>query len=378
MVTMSSLSRWISVLLVASGVACGRGAPAGTGGPGGAPPPMAVEAVALENKPVEHATELIAALKSRRSTTIQPQAEGIVTKINVRSGERVTAGAVLFEIDAARQEATVAQLESMRSMRAADVEYARQQVQRSQTLFKAGAMSQRELEQAETAVRTSQAQLEAVEQQIREQRVELGYYKVTAQSEGMIGDIPVHVGDRVTKATVLTTIDENAVLELYINIPVQQAPGLKVGLPVRILDEQGQVIATNRVTFISPTVEDATQTVLAKATVADGRGRFRADQFVRVRMIWRTEPGLTVPLTAVNRINAQYFVYVVEKTGEQTIARQRAVQLGDLVGNDYMLISGLKPGDQLIVSGIQKIGDGAPVQPGPPSATPAAAPQKGS
>ncbi len=376
MVTMRSLSRWLSVLLITFGMACGgSGAPAGggPGGPGGAPPPMPVEVQVLENKPVEQSTEFIASMKSRRSTTIQPQIEGIVTRIAVRSGERVRTGAVLFEVDAARQEATVGQLESMRAMRAADVEYARQEAQRSQTLFKAGAMSQRELEQAETAVRTSQAQLEAVDQQIREQKVELGYYKVTAPNDGVVGDIPIRTGDRVTKATVLTTVDENAVLEIYLNVPVQQAPNLKIGLPVRILDEQGKAIATNRVTFISPTVDDATQTVLAKAALNEGRGQFRADQFVRVRVIWKTEPGLTIPLTAVTRINAQYFVYVIEKAGEQAIAKQRSVQLGDLVGNDYLLLSGLKPGDQLIVSGIQKIGDGSPVMVGPP-----AAPQKAS
>jgi RND family efflux transporter MFP subunit len=374
MVTMRSYSRWLSVLLITVGVACGRsGAPAGPGGPGGAPPPMPVEVQVLENKPVEQSTEFIASMKSRRSTTIQPQVEGIVTRIAVRSGERVRAGAVLFEIDAARQEATVGQLESMRTMRAADVEYARQEAQRSQTLFKAGAMSQRELEQAETAVRTSQAQLDAVEQQIREQKVELGYYKVTSPNDGVVGDIPIRSGDRVTHATVLTTVDENAVLELYINVPVQQALSLKLGLPVRILDERGQAIATNRITFISPTVDDTTQTVLAKATLNEGRGQFRADQFVRVRVIWKTEPGLTIPLTAVARINAQYFVYVVERSGEQSIAKQRSVQLGDLVGNDYLVLSGLKPGEPLIVSGIQKIGDGSPVMVGPP-----AAPQKAS
>jgi RND family efflux transporter MFP subunit len=363
-------------LLITFGMACGgSGAPAGggPGGPGGAPPPMPVEVQVLANKPVEQSTEFIASMKSRRSTTIQPQVEGIVTRIAVRSGERVRAGAVLFEIDAARQEATVGQLESMRTMRAADVEYARQEAQRSQTLFKAGAMSQRELEQAETAVRTSQAQLDAVEQQIREQKVELGYYKVTSPNDGVVGDIPIRSGDRVTHATVLTTVDENAVLELYINVPVHQAPSLKLGLPVRILDERGQAIATNRITFISPTVDDATQTVLAKAALNEGRGQFRADQFVRVRVIWKTEPGLTIPLTAVTRINAQYFVYVVEKSGEQAIAKQRSVQLGDLVGNDYLLLSGLKPGDPLIVSGIQKIGDGSPVMVGLP-----AAPQKAS
>jgi RND family efflux transporter MFP subunit len=344
-------------------------------------PPMPVEAVVLADKPIERSTEYIASLKSRQSTTIQPQVEGFVTRIAVRSGQRVSAGDVLFEIDSARQQAAVGQLQSMRSMRAADVEYARQEAERSKTLLQAGAMSQREFDQAQTAVRTSQAQLDAVDQQIREQQVQLGYYKVTAPNAGVVGDIPVRTGDRVTNATILTTVDANAILELYINVPVHEAPGLKVGLPVRILDEQGQPMATNRVTFISPTVEDATQTVLAKAALDDGRGKFRADQFVRVRVVWRTDPGLTVPLTAVIRVNAQHFVYVVEKNGEQTVAKQRPVQLGDLIGNDYVVISGLKAGDQLIVGGIQKIGDGAPVKAGPPAAaaapTPAPAAQKG-
>jgi RND family efflux transporter MFP subunit len=233
-------------------------------------------------------------------------------------------------------------------------------------------MSQREFEQAQTAVRTSEAQLQAVEQQIREQQVELAYYKVTAPAPGIVGDIPIRPGDRVTKSTVLTTVDENDVLEIYVNVPVQQAPGLKLGVPVRIVDDRGQVLATNKVTFISPSVDDTTQSVLAKAELVDGRGAFRADQFVRVQLLWQTAPGLTVPMTAVQRISGQFFVFVAEKQGEMTVAKQRPVTLGNLVGNDYVLLSGLKPGDQLIVSGIQKIGDGAPVMVGAPAAPPKA------
>jgi len=363
----------IPVLILLASVACGRGGPSGPGGPGGAMPPMPVEAVTLAEKPVEQATEFIATLKSRRSTTIQPQVEGFVTRIAVRSGQRVRTGDVLFEVDSGRQQATVAQLESMKGVRAADVAYARQEAQRSKTLFDAGAMSQREFEQAQTAVRTSEAQLQAVEQQIREQQVELAYYRVTAPAPGIVGDIPIRPGDRVTKSTVLTTVDENDVLEIYVNVAVRQAPGLKLGLPVRIVDDRGQVLATNKVTFISPSVDDATQSVLAKAELVEGRGAFRADQFVRVQVLWQTAPGLTVPMTAVQRISGQYFVFVAEKQGEMTVARQRPVALGNLVGNDYVLLSGLKPGDQLIVSGIQKIGDGAPVMVGTPSA-----PQKAS
>ena len=95
--------------------------------------------------------------------------------------------------------------------------------------------------------------------------------------------------------------------------------------------------------------------------LVEGRGQFRADQFVRARLVWSAAPGLTVPVTAVVRINGQYFAFVAEKGDQGLVARQRAVQLGDILGNDYFVREGLKPGEQLIVAGLQKIGDGAPV-----------------
>jgi RND family efflux transporter MFP subunit len=326
-------------------------------------PPMPVEMITLANKPVEQTSEFVASLKSRRSTTIQPQAEGHLTRIAVRSGERVSQGAVLFEIDSAPEEAALASLQSMRPMREAELEFARQQVERNKKLHEAGAISQREVEQFETSVRANEAQLKALDDQIKQQRSMLSYYRVTSPSAGVVGDIQVHVGDRVTKSTVLTTVDENDVLELYINVPVQQAPGLRVGLPVRLMDDRGQVIATNTISFISPNV-DETQTVLAKAQLVEGRGQFRADQFVRARVVWSQEPGLTVPVTAVLRINGQFFAFVVEKGESGQVAKQKPVQLGDIIGNDYIVKSGLAPGEQLIVSGLQKIRDGAPVQAG--------------
>ncbi|MCC7242973.1 MAG: efflux RND transporter periplasmic adaptor subunit, partial [Acidobacteria bacterium] len=241
---------------------------------------MPVDTLTLTEHPVEQTSDFIASLKSRRSSTVQPQVEGLITRIAVRSGEAVQRGAPLFEIDSAPQQAAVAALESTRGVRAAELEYARQERTRTQALYAAGAVSQRELAQAETAERTAQAVLQSVDEQVRQLRAELAYYRVTAPSAGVIGDIPVRAGDRVTKSSVLTTVDENDVLELYVNVPVQQAADLKVGLPVRIVDDRDQVLATNPVTFVSPTVEP-TQTVLAKAALIDGRGRFRAEQSVR-------------------------------------------------------------------------------------------------
>jgi RND family efflux transporter MFP subunit len=264
-------------------------------------------------------------------------------------------------IDAGRQEAAVASLESVRAAREADVQFARQQVERMKKLYDAGAVSLQEFEQADTSVQTTQAQLRAIEAQIREQRVELGYHRVTSPTAGIVGDIPVRVGDRVTRSSMLTTVDENAGLELYINVPVAQATALRNGLNVRVIDDAGKTITTSTVNFVSPSVDTQTQSVLVKAPLP-ANAPFRTDQFVRTNLVWENTPGLTVPLVAVSRINGQYFVYVAEKgDGGATVARQRAVTLGPVLGNDYIVLEGLKEGEQLIVSGVQKIGDGMPV-----------------
>lgn len=345
--------------IAAAAAGCGGQAPAA--GAGAAPPPTAVETVTLGTAPVEKTGEFVGTVKSRRSTTIQPQVDGIIRRILVASGARVAPGAVLVEIDAERQQASVASLRSQRAARQADLGLAKQQADRARTLLDAGAGSQMEYDQAAAALAASEAQVKAIDEQIRQQQVELGYYRVTAPTAGIVGDIPVRVGDRVTPATVLTTVDQNAGLEVYVNIPVADATGLKPGLPLRILDEQGKVAGTYKVGFVSPSVDDAMQTVLVKADVE--AGRFRTDQFVRVQMVWSTQPGVTVPVVAVNRINGEYFAFVAEPDQQgATVARQRGVTVGHVVGNDYVVHGGLKAGDKLIVSGIQKIADGAPVR----------------
>ncbi len=342
--------------LAAVAVACGGGRPAG-----GAFPAVPVEVTTLALRPVEQTTEFVGIVRSRRSMTVQPQVEGFITSILVRAGERVAPGAPLMDIDVRMQQAAVASLESQRAARRADVEYARQQAARMKTLFEGGASSQAELEQAQTALATSDAQLQAIEAQIREQSVALAYHRVSAPVAGVVGDIPVRVGDSVTKSTMLTTIDENAGLEVYVNVPVQEASRLKVGLPVHVVDDRGQLLADETLSFVAPAVDPATQSVLAKATL-HSTGNVRSEQYVRARVVWAREPALTVPMLALDRINGQYFAYLAEKgEGGKLVARQRAVAPGSMIGNDYVVDSGLKPGETLIVSGIQKIRDGAPV-----------------
>ncbi len=333
---------------------------------GGAPPafpPTDVQVVTLAAKPIPRSSEFVSTIRSLRSTTVQPQVEGIVRQILVKSGDRVRAGDPIMQIDPERQQATGQTIESQRVSREADLALARQQLDRAQKLFAAGAVSRAELEQAETAVKTAEAQLAAVQSQIRENQVQLQYYRVTAPATGIIGELSIRQGDRVTPSTAITTIDEPEGLEAYINVPLEQAGELRQGLTVELLGSDGQVIASNPVTFIAARADDATQSVLVKATLRQMPPSIRILQYVRARIIWSNDPQLAVPVAAVNRLAGQYFVFVAEDGQQGTVARQKAVSLGEVVGNDYIVRGGLMAGERVVVSNLQKIRDGAPVKP---------------
>src|ERR1043166_3319736 len=361
---------WVLLCTAAVAAGCNRtgaegpgGGGAAGGGRGGGFPAMGVKTVTIEPKPIPQTSEFVATIKSLRSTNIQPQVDGFVRQIMVKAGDRVRAGQPLVQIDPEKQQATVATTQSQRAAREADLAYARQQLARMQKLFDAGAVSRQELEQAETNVKTAEAQLEAVASQIRENQVQLQYYRVTAPAEGIVGDIEVRQGDRVTPQTLITTIDAPEGLEAYINVPLERAAQLRPGLNVQLLDMDGHVIAMNPIPFIAPRADDATQTILVKSTLQHRPPGVRVQQFVRARIVWTEEPTLAVPVIAVNRISGQYFVFVAEAGRGGMVAHQKPITVGDLVGDSYIVRSGIKEGEKLIVSNLQKLQDGVPVKP---------------
>jgi len=347
-----------AALLVVSG--CNRGQ---TAGPQGFPP-VAVKLATVRASDIEDASEYVASLKSLHSTTIQPQIDGQITQIYVKSGDRVKEGASLLQIDPRRQQAAVSSQEAERAAREANVNFARQQRQRASELFAAGAISKQELEQAETALRTAEANLQALQAQVQQQQVQLRYYTITAPTAGVIGDIPVRVGNQISPSTLLTTIDQNETLEVYISVPIERAGDLKNGLPVQILSSDGRDrLATTVVSFISPHVDDQTQSILVKGAVRNPDGSMRAAQFVRARIIWKRTPGLTIPVTAVSRISGQFFAFVAEDANGKLVAKQRAIKIGPIAGDDYVVLDGIKPNERVVVSGVQKLADGAPIAP---------------
>jgi RND family efflux transporter MFP subunit len=350
-------------LMLVSG--CGHNnASAAPAGGGGAPQAMPVGMVTANAQPVNESTEYVGTLKSRNSSTISPQVEGVVTKIFVRSGDSVKPGEKLMQIDPLKQQATVGTQEATRASKLANVKYAEQQLNRTRGLANAGVVSKQELDQAQSAYDAAKSDLEALDATVREQTVQLRYYSVTAPTAGIVGDIPVHEGDRVTTTTVLTTVDRPGPLELYINVPVERSSDLALGKKVEVLNTQDKAIAQGKITFVSPHVDDQTQTILVKSLIENSGDKLRTSQFTRVRIIWGAKPGVTVPVLAVNRINGQFFAYVAEGSDPKALtAHQREIKVGDMIGNDYVVLDGIKGGERVITSGTQMLFEGAPVTP---------------
>lgn len=331
-----------------------------------APPPqqaLPVQTVQVSAAPVPQSDEYVATIKSRRSATLNPQVDGNLIQILVHSGERVKAGQLLMVIDPLKQEATVESQAATEKQKLALYEYNKKEVERQRKLYAAGVTSLDTEEQAEQAYGNSKADYESAVASRVTQEKQLEYYKIRAPFDGIVGDIPPRQGDYVSATTLLTTVDENKDLEAYIYIPTERAAQVRMGLGVDVLDNNEKFIEHTAIDFVSPQVDNQLQGILAKAPVRSEQARVRTAQLVKARVIWSVKPLPVVPVLAVTRLGGQTFVYIAQNENGKFVAKQRAVTLGDTVGNDYAVEGGLNNGDKVIVSGTQLLVDGAPVRP---------------
>jgi RND family efflux transporter MFP subunit len=335
---------------------------------------LPVQAVTVSMSPVAQSSEYVSTIKSRRSATLQPQVSGSLTAIGARSGDHVKTGQVLMQIDARQQHAYVESQRATERQKKALLDYNTVEVDRQHKLFDAGVTSRDAYDQAQQAYQNAKADYESAVDSRKTQEQLLAYYTIQAPFDGVVGDIPVHVGDYVTPSTMLTTVDENRDLEAYIYVPTERSGDVHMGQAVDLTDNNGKLLEKTRIDFISPEVDSNLQGILVKASV-QSTDELRNAQIVKAQVIWSTKPMAVVPVLAVTRQGEQSFVYLVQKANGMTLAHRAPVTLGDTVGNNYSIAAGLNAGDQVIVSGTQFLVDGMPVVllPGaPPAAQPAA------
>ncbi|HMI87181.1 MAG TPA: efflux RND transporter periplasmic adaptor subunit [Polyangiaceae bacterium] len=335
-------------------------------------PPLPVDILRLTEKPINEEDEYLASLTSRRSITLYAQVNGYIRKIPSKPGDRVRQGALLIAIDPGQQTATLKGLAATLETRKATRDFAAHNDESSKNLVAEGLLSDLEYQQRHSQRAVAEADVKAGEAQVQAQSELLRYYRITAPSDGTLGDVPVKIGDYVTPQTRLTSVDQDNLVEAYVYVPIHKAATIQPETKVALVGEDGKVICEEKPSFISPQVNVDTQTVLVK-TLCPNDGRLRTSQVLKARMIWSKRPGLTVPTVDVTRQAGQYFVFVVETSPQGAlIARQKPISVGAIQGNEFVVTGGLTPGVEIVGSSIQKIRDGSPIARSSPEPQPGA------
>ena len=348
--------------LAATGCRNKPAAPAGAGMQG-----LPVQTVAVSLSPVPQSSEYMATVKSRRSATIVPMVQGTLTQIRVASGDHVKKGQVLMAIDPRLQMATVESARATERQKKAVYDYNTLEIDRQRKLFEAGVTSRDAYDQARQSHDNAKADYESAVESRKTQEAQLAYYTVRAPFDGVVGDIPVHVGDLVSpsisSSSALTTVDENKDFEAYIYVPTERSGQVRQGLEVDLMDNSGKLLEKTKIDFLSPQVDSTLQGILVKAPVHATPEMLRNAQMIKARVIWSTTPMAVIPVLAVTRQGGQSFVFVAQQQNGHFMAHQTGVTLGDTVGNTYSISSGLNVGDQVIVSSTQFLVNGMPVVP---------------
>jgi len=381
-------------------VSCAAAPPQG-GGFGAIPVPIA----SVETATVTDSADYVANLQSRQSVTLQPRVDGYVQEIYVKAGDRVEAGAPILRIDPAKQQAalqqsvavvassqadfesaraTLAQLQAAKESTLSSLDFNQKEFKRYSDLASQGAIAKQKLDEVSNSLRNARAELGKIDAQITaqqaninsaatrieasrsgaiQQEVQLDFYTVTAPFAGIVGDIPIKVGDNVNSTTQLTTVTQNQVLEVQISVPVENAPRLKMGQPVELLDTQDKPLVKGNIAFISPNINPQTQSILVKANFNNANNQLKANQFVRARLIWSSRSGVLVPTSAISRLGGQDFVFVAETSpdGKSLIANQKPVKLGKITGNNQEVLEGLTANDKIVTGNILQLRNGAAI-----------------
>lgn len=355
---------------------------------------------------IRETSDLIGRVESRRSVTLQPQINGRVSQIFIQPGAAVTQGTPLIQVNPDQQQTQVISYRAAAAAAQADLNNARaslipleadhrakvsnldlqkQEYERYSLLYQQGAVSRDVLDQRRNSFETAKAELDAAiariqvqgaviankgkllqqaQANVSGQKVELQYYQISAPFTGTVGNIPVKIGDYVNTSTQLVTVTQNQPLEVNISVPSERARDLHLGMVVQLIDQQGKLIGNSKVFFISPNINQQTESILIKALFENAAMRLRADQQVSARIIWDERPGVLVPTAAVSHLGGQDFIFVAQSKGKsQLVARQKPIKLGDIEGSNYQVMAGLKPGERIVISGVQQLSEGAAIAP---------------
>lgn len=342
-------STLLSVMVGAALAACSSAESNSGGGPGasGGPMGMPVEVAVAGRDTVVDAIVATGQIEALQSIELRPEVDGRLVEIFMREGGEVARGAPLFKIDDAELRAQVARLEAERDR-------ALQALERTRRLIEQNASSEADLEAAEANARSTQAQLDL-------QQVRLDRTVVRAPFSGLVGARLVSLGDYVTSSTRLVALQTVDPQRAAFQIPERYAQRLQLGQEVTFrVAALPDVEFTGVVDFVDPVVALPARTIAVKAEVPNRSRDLKAGMFIEVRLATDVRPdAVVVPEDAILPLSGADFVWVVS----EGTASRRQVELGVRIPGFVEIVSGVDAGEQVVVGGLERLSEGAPVMP---------------
>ena len=337
------------------------------------PPPL-VQVREVTKSKIERTATFIGKLDSPQNVQVRARVESFLEKILFVEGEEVKAGAPLFELDKKPYEEKLAAAKGVLAEAQAALAKSNIDVPRLTTLVSQNAAPQRELDAAVTSKQMNEANVASALAKVKSAELDLGYCDVSAPLAGRIGAKEVSVGSLVGKGepTLLATISQVDPIWFYCSISevdylqaekLAREAGRKMGdLPVTlILADGSELPEPGKWVFVDRVVDATTATIRARAEFPNSRKALRPGMFARVRISLPSEEGgILVPERAVVELQGRSFVWVI---GAENKATQRAVVVApNRIGPDAIVTQGLEVGEKIVVEGLQKLREGAPVQ----------------
>ena len=367
----AALSRPVAALAVAVVVltagGCKKAAPV-------APPPPVVQVMEVTATNVPLHTEFIGQLDSPQNVEVRARVEAFVDKVLFTEGTEVKAGDPLFALDKKPYEEKLAAANGMLAEAKAALNKYQKDVDRLAPLAAKRAIPQQDLDNAVASVDVGKANVLSAEARVVSAQIDVGYCDVTAPLDGMIGAKQVSVGSLVGKGepTLLATISQLDPIWFYCNVSEAQylrgqIESRRTGrnlddLPVTLILTTGaEHPAKGKIVFLDRAVDVKTGTLRMRAAFPNPERLLRPGMFARMKVdIGVRSDSLLVPERAVTELQGKNFMWVI---GPDDKATQRAVKVGETMGENLLILEGLKAGERIVVEGLQKVREGATVQP---------------
>jgi membrane fusion protein (multidrug efflux system) len=332
-----------------------------------APQALAVAAVAVAPRQVPVTFEAVGRAEGSREVQVRARIAGILEKQMYLEGDSVKAGAPLFRIERAPFEIELAQARATLSQERARQEQAAQEVERLKGLVERKAISQKEADTAAFTLKQSAAAVQVAQARVRQAELNLSYTTVSAPIGGVTGRALQSVGTLVqpnNESALLTTITQSDPIWVrfslseteYSRLRGSEEKNIEVG--VELADGKAYP-ETGRLNFAGSTVDASTGTVQMRAELPNPGHRLLAGQYVRVRVVAGTQEAIVVPQTAVLQNETGRFVWLAGADGK---AMPRNIRAGQWLGENWIVLEGLKAGDLVIVDNLARLRPGIAVQ----------------